>query len=75
MPDKFDTYREALIVETETEWSDAFDHIDEKTKLKLAEALHKDAESAAHMEYIRTHTGFCRKIVVTVDDIQRVQNS
>ena len=75
MPDKFDTYREALIMETETEWSDTFDHIDEKTKSKLAAALHDDPESVGNLEYIRTHTGFCRKITVTVDDVKRLQSS
>jgi len=73
MPDKFDTYREALIMETETEWSESFDHIDEKTKSKLATALHADPESVSQLEYIRTHTGFCRKITPTVEDVQRVQ--
>lgn len=73
MPDKFDTYREALIMETETEWPDTFDHIDDKTKSKLAESLHADPESVANLEYVRTHTGFCRRITVTVEDVQRLQ--
>ncbi len=74
MPDKFDTYREALVVETETEWPEEFDHIDDRTKSKLAAKLQDDPQSAAQLEYVRTHTGFCRKITVTVDDVRRLQS-
>jgi hypothetical protein len=34
--------------------------------------LHQRPEEAAQLEYVRTHTGFCRRIVVTPEDIQRV---
>ncbi len=73
MPDKFDPYREALVVETETVWSDEHDDMEPNEKLQLAQALHADAENADELEYIRMHTGFCRKITVTDDDLERVK--
>lgn len=74
MPDKFDTYREALIMETLTEWPEDLDHIDATTRSRLANAIHRDPQSAEQIEYIRTHTGFCRKITVTANDVKRVQD-
>ena len=72
MADKFDPYREALIMETETVWPDDLADIDPARKQRIAQALHKDAAPCAELEYIRTHTGFCRKITVTPDDVERV---
>ena len=72
MPDKFDPYREALVVETTTVWSEEYDGLDLAEKQRLAEALHADAEKCAQLEYVRSHTGFCRQITVTPDDIERI---
>ena len=72
MPDKFDPYREALIVETVTEWPDEYHEMDPREKQKIAEKLHADAENAANLEYVRMHTGFCRTIHVTAEDMERV---
>ena len=72
MPDKFDPYREALVMETFTEWSDEYDHLDDSEKDRISDSLHADPENAAILEYLRTHTGFCRKITVTAEDLQRV---
>lgn len=72
MPDKFDPYREALIVETSTVWPEEYDHLDPHEKATIAEALHQDPEACSHLEYVRVHTGFCRQITVTEDDVQRV---
>ena len=72
MPDKFDPYREALIVETTTIWSDEFDDMDPQEKSQIAEKLHADAENVADLSYVRMHTGFCRTIKVTADDVARV---
>ena len=39
----------------------------------IAEALAEaDAENAANLEYVRMHTGFCRTIHVTAEDVERV---
>ena len=73
MPDKFDPYREALIVETVTVWPDEYDELDPREKQTIAEQLHADAENAANLEYVRMHTGFCRSITVTAEDVERVK--
>lgn len=73
MPDKFDAYREALIVEQETVWPEEYDHLESDEKTRLEALLHADPENAALLEYVRMHTGFCRQITVTEEDIERVQ--
>ena len=73
MPDKFDPYREALVMETQTIWPDEYDGWSDSDKAKIAEAIHADAASAADLKYVRVHTGFCRLITVTADDVARVQ--
>jgi hypothetical protein len=72
MPDKFDPYREALVMETETLWPEEYANWDPHEKQRVAAALHADAERCQQLEYVRTHTGFCRKIIVTADDVERV---
>ena len=73
MPDKFDPYREALIVETTTVWPEELAGLDEPTKTKIAAALHADPEQAEQLAYVRMHTGFCREITVTEGDVERLQ--
>jgi len=72
MPDKFDPYREALIVETVTVWPDEYADLDPREKQKIAEQLHGDPENVSDLAYVRQHTGFCRTITVTSDDVDRV---
>lgn len=72
MPDKFDAYREALIMEHETVWPEEYDHLEPEEKSRLEEALHADPENASVLEYVRVHTGFSRKITVTAEDLERV---
>ena len=71
MADKFDPYREALIVETSTVWP-AETRLDPLRQFELESLLHASPEEASQLEYVRTHTGFCRRIVVTDEDLQRV---
>jgi hypothetical protein len=71
MADKFDPYREAVVVETSTIWPEAYDELEPAEKSRIAEALHADPERCANLEYIRMHTGFCRQITVTEGDIER----
>jgi hypothetical protein len=71
MPDTFDPYREALVVETETEWPDELAETPAAERARISLALHSAPADAAHLEYVRTHTGFCRRIVVTPDDVAR----
>jgi hypothetical protein len=73
MPDKFDRYREALVVETNTIWPAECQGLAAAEKSRIDQALHADPKSCAHLEYVREHTGFCRQITVTADDLKRVQ--
>ena len=73
MADKFDPYREALVVETETIWSPDCGDLPADEKARIDAALHTSPESCAQLEYIRQHTGFCRRITVTPEDLQRLQ--
>lgn len=73
MPDKFDPYREALIMEHETVWPEEYEHLEVDERARLEELLHADPENAETLEYVRVHTGFCRKITVTEADLERVQ--
>ena len=71
MSDKFDRYREALVVETATTWPPDIDDLEPKDRKRLEEALHAAAASCTKIEYVRLHTGFCRKITVTAEDVAR----
>jgi hypothetical protein len=72
MADKFDQYREALVVETETVWPDGYDDWEPRERTRVELLLHQKPEEAAAIEYLRMHTGFCRRIFVTPEDIERV---
>lgn len=72
MPDTFDAYREALIMETATMWPEEYDEMEPAEKERISQALHADPESCADIEYVRVHTGFCRQITVTEADLERV---
>lgn len=72
MPDKFDPYREALVMETETIWPAEYDHLSAEEKARIETALHEDPASCSRLEYVRQHTGFSRRITVTADDVERV---
>ena len=73
MPDKFDPYREALVMETETVWPEEYEHLESDERGRLEGLLHADPENASDLEYVRVHTGFCRKITVTAGDLERVE--
>lgn len=72
MADKFDPYREALIMETDTVWPSAYDEWEASEKQKVERALHAEPQACQQIEYVRVHTGFCRTITVTPADIERV---
>ena len=75
MADKFDPYREAIVVETNTVWPEVYDELEPAEKARIADALHADPASCANLEYIRMHTGFCRQITVTEEDVDRVSQN
>ena len=72
MPDKFDPYRESLIMETVTVWPEEYDEVSVAKRQRIEESLHADPEACSMLEYVRVHTGFCRTITVTEEDLERV---
>lgn len=74
MADKFDPYREALVVETVTIWPEEIE-IDPRQRFQFEALLHANAQEATHLVYERVHTGFRRIIHVTDDDLARVSPS
>jgi len=72
MADKFDPYREALVMETTTIWPEEYEDVDPAEKQRIEQALHADPQNCSNLTYFRTHTGFCRQITVTEDDLERV---
>jgi hypothetical protein len=73
MADEFDPYREALVVETNTIWPDEFRDLPAAEKDRLHPLLHASAKDCKQVEYVRLHTGFCRTITATAEDLQRVR--
>ncbi|MBI84377.1 MAG: hypothetical protein CMJ81_14365 [Planctomycetaceae bacterium] len=71
MADKYDPYREALIVEENTVWSEDFDELEPEIRRRVEVALHADPEAVAHLEYVRMHTGFCRQVTATAEEVQQ----
>lgn len=72
MADKFDPYREALVMEMNTIWPAEYDDLPPAEKVVLETKLHADPGACGQLEYVRTHTGFCRQITVTPGDVQRL---
>jgi len=70
MANAFDPYREALVVETSTLWPDEFDAWEADERRRVEQRLHAEPQSAAELDYVRLHTGFCRQITVTAADVE-----
>jgi hypothetical protein len=72
MADTFDPYREALVMETSTVWPSPYEDWEPAERTRVEQLLHASPQEAACLDYIRTHTGFCRQITVTAEDIERL---
>ena len=72
MADKFDPYREALVMETDTVWPAEYADLTPTEKSRIEGVLHSKPDACGDITYVRTHTGFCRTITVTPADVQRV---
>jgi hypothetical protein len=72
MPNAFDPYREALVVEQHSLWPDEYEDWSPADKQRVEALLHARPEEAAELDYIRQHTGFARVITVTPADLDRV---
>ena len=75
MADKFDPYREALVLETNTLRPDEFDDLNAAEKSRIETSLHADPQHCSQLEYVRTYTGFCRQITVTPQDVERTSKA
>jgi hypothetical protein len=72
MPNEFDPYREALVIEAVTDWPEEYDDWEPGDRHRIEQQLHAEPANAAEMEYVRQHTGFQRRIRVTSADIERL---
>ena len=75
MPDPFDAYRDALVVETKTIWPEEFADVGPEERRRVEERLHADPPNARELAYVRLHAGFCRQITVTAEDLQRARSN
>ncbi|MGD0654389.1 MAG: hypothetical protein ABSA16_08610 [Thermoguttaceae bacterium] len=75
MPNAFDPYREALVIEHTTIWPDSLANppTDQAERKRMETLLHSNPAEAAELAYIRLHTGFCRQITVTAEDMERLK--
>ena len=74
MGEKFDPYRDALVVETDTVWPAELPAVSPADHQRIAAQLHADPQQAAELAYVRLHTGFLRQITVTAADLERLQS-
>lgn len=73
MADKFDPYREALVVEIETVWAEGVPDPGPAERDRIGARLHAEAQQAAELSYVRLPSGFCRRITVTAQDLERLK--
>ena len=72
MPNVFDPYRDALVVENQTVWAEDYEDWSRSDKLRAEVLLHASPREAVELDYLRQHTGFARIITVTPTDLARV---
>lgn len=72
MPNAYDPYREALVVENHTIWPDSCEDWAASDKSRVETLLHAAPREAVELDYVRQHTGFARVITVTPSDLDRV---
>jgi hypothetical protein len=72
MPNAYDPYREALVIERQTVWPSALadSPTGDAERGRIESRLHANPAAAADLEYVRLHAGFIRKITVTAGDLQ-----
>ena len=73
MADKYDPYREALVIETDTVWPADLAAPAPAERGELEKRLHAEPDKAAQLDYVRLHAGFCRRITVTPADLERLK--
>lgn len=73
--DKFDPYREALVVEIDTIWPEECREWSLDRKATVEAWLHATADRRSQLRYFRLHTGFCRILYPTADDLREVDGA
>jgi hypothetical protein len=72
MPNEFDPYREALVIEQATIWPEEYDDWEPAVRSRVEARLHADPKACAELAYVRQHTGFLRQVTVTEADLERL---
>jgi hypothetical protein len=70
--DHYDLKLETLVMERRTRFDADLAELSDDDRRWLAEALHAEPHKASQVRYERQHTGFCREIVVTRKDVERL---
>ena len=70
--DHFDRRLESLVMEQRTIFGKDLAELSEEDRHWLAVALHAEPQKAKQVHYERQHTGFCREIVATRADVERL---
>jgi hypothetical protein len=70
--DHYDRRLESLVTERRTVFGDDLAELPDDDRRWLAEALHASPHKAAKVRYERQHTGFCREVVATKADVERL---
>jgi hypothetical protein len=75
MPNAFDPYREALVIEQTTIWPESLEYspAEPGQRERIETQLHADPAQAVELTYIRLHAGFCRQMTVTAQDLERLK--
>lgn len=72
MANKFDPYRDAVVVETKTIWPAEFDEYSAGERARIESQLHAEPQACQDLDYERMHTGFSRVVTVTQADLDRL---
>jgi hypothetical protein len=70
--DHYGRRMESLVMERRTVFGDDLAELSADDRRWLAEALHAAPHKASKVRYERQHTGFCREIVATRADVERL---
>lgn len=70
--DHFDRRLEALVMEQRTVFDDELRELAADDRRWLAGALHAEPHRATSLRYVRHHTGFCREILATRQDVEQL---
>jgi hypothetical protein len=69
---QYDRKLEILVMERRTIFDPDIAELSDEDCRWLAEALHAEPHKASQVRYERQHTGFCREIVATRKDVERL---